>query len=183
MSVQSTNCIMSKLLLLSVLSLGLSCEKNSEKEIDVFFERLAVLVTKNNIISLNIQNANTTRTVEGGAYIPKEAINCKNGFCDIVPLSCKGIGCPPKDAKLKVTSILKYEPKHPDANKEGYVAYPDLDVQEEMAKIIRVQRAIDYLMDIPPVKKSYFYSKEVQKYFKKYPALNSSYNFEKLLRE
>jgi flagellar basal-body rod protein FlgC len=158
------------------------CQKASEQEIDTFFERLSVLVTKSNTINMNIQNAQTTRTAQGGAYIPKQASSCRSGTCKIVPLSCKGVGCPP-DGKAIVSPVLKYDSKHPDANADGYVAYPNLNVQEEMSKLIRVQRAIDYLMDSIPVTKSYFYSDAIQKYFKKYPALNHDYNFEKLLRE
>lgn len=173
-----------KTVLIAFLLLSIfGCQKASEQEIDTFFERLSVLVTKINTINMNIQNAQTTRTPEGGAYIPKEARNCKNGICEIAPLSCKGIGCPPKGEVMSISPILKYEPKHPDADPNGYVAYPDLNIQEEMAKLIRVQRAIDYLMDSIPVTKSYFYSDAVQKYFKKYPALNYDYNFESLLRE
>ena len=173
---------MKSLLATFLLISFLGCQKASEQEIDTFFERLSVLVTKSNTINMNIQNAQTTRTSEGGAYIPKEASSCRNGICKIVSLSCKGVGCPPKGTAM-VSSILKYEPKHPDANIDGYVAYPNLNIQEEMSKLIRVQRAIDYLMDSVPVSKSYFYSNEIQKYFKKYPALNYDYNFEKLLRE
>jgi len=158
------------------------CQKKSGSEIDMFFERLSVLVIKKNIINLNIQNAQTTRTAEGSSFVPKEAINCMNGSCEIVPIRCKGIGCSP-DGMTKISPILKYQPKHPDANSTGYVSYPDLNVQQELSKLVRVERAIEYLMTTMPMEKSYFYSDEIQKYFKKYPALNHSFNFEKLLRE
>lgn len=172
-----------KLLTISLLFLSLSgCQKASEQEIDIFFERLSVLVIKSNIIDINIQNAQTTRTVHGGAYVPKEAKDCLNGTCQIVPLSCKGIGCPPKDM-TPLAPILKFEPKHPDANENGYVAYPNLNIHEEMSKLIRVQRAKEYLFDSAPVEKSFFYSKDIQKYLEKYPALDVDYNFERILRE
>ncbi len=160
----------------------LGCQKATDAEIDIFFERLAVLVTKLDIINKNIANANVTRTAEGGPFVPKEAVECRNGACKIQPLRCSGIGCPPHDQAI-ISAILKYEPKHPDANANGYVAYPNLNVAEEITKLIRVQRAIEYLMDGMPVTKSYFYSDDIQKYFSKYPALNHDYNFEKLLRE
>ncbi len=168
--------------LLSSITL-FGCQKASEQEIDTFFDRLSVLVTKSNTINMNIQNAQTTRTAEGGPYIPKKATECKNGICKIVPLGCKGVGCPPRTMSQALSPIMKYEPNHPDANTQGYVAYPNMNLQEEMAELIRVQRALDYLMDTIPVSKSFFYSKEIQKYFKKYPALNNDFNFDKLLRE
>ena len=49
-----------------------------------------------------------------------------------------------------------------------------------MSKLIRVQRAIDFLVYSSPVSKGFFFSKRIQKYFEKYPALNHDFNFEKL---
>jgi flagellar basal-body rod protein FlgC len=39
--------------------------------------------------------------------------------------------------------ILKYDPSHPDANKDGYVAMPDINVMKEMADMISAQRAYE----------------------------------------
>jgi flagellar basal-body rod protein FlgC len=39
--------------------------------------------------------------------------------------------------------VLKYEPDHPDANAQGYVAYPDINVMEEMADMISASRAYE----------------------------------------
>jgi len=36
---------------------------------------------------------------------------------------------------------MKYEPKHPDANAEGYVAYPNINPVVEMADLIEATRA------------------------------------------
>ena len=36
--------------------------------------------------------------------------------------------------------ILKYEPNHPDANEQGYVAYPDINVMKETADMISASR-------------------------------------------
>lgn len=170
---------MKKIFLIFLLQ---SCQWIPEEEINLFFERLSVLVIKKDIINFNIQNAYTTRTAEGGAYIPKEAINCKAGKCTVTPLTCAGIGCNKSDMKPR-SPIMKYEPEHPDAKKNGYVHYPDLNVQEEMTKLIRVQRAIEFLIESAPFSKEYFYSNEVQKYFRLYPALDNGYNFRKLLNE
>ncbi len=37
--------------------------------------------------------------------------------------------------------IMKYEPNHPDANSEGYVAYPNINPVVEMADLIEATRA------------------------------------------
>ena len=39
--------------------------------------------------------------------------------------------------------LLKYEPNHPDANPEGYVAYPNVNVMEEMTNMIQASRAYE----------------------------------------
>ena len=38
---------------------------------------------------------------------------------------------------------LKYEPNHPDANAEGYVAYPNVNVTEEMVDMIEARRSFE----------------------------------------
>ncbi len=39
--------------------------------------------------------------------------------------------------------IKKYEPHHPDADEEGYVAYPNINPVEEMVNLISAQRAFE----------------------------------------
>ncbi len=36
---------------------------------------------------------------------------------------------------------MKYEPSHPDANSEGYVAYPNINPVVEMADLIEATKA------------------------------------------
>lgn len=72
-----------------------------------------------NAIGLNIANHNATRTIEGGPYVPKE-VKCINDTCKII--------------NTKTLPMLVYKPGHPDANKEGYVAYPNVDLQLEQTK-------------------------------------------------
>ena len=36
---------------------------------------------------------------------------------------------------------LKYDPSHPDANKDGYVAYPNINPVVEMADLVEATRA------------------------------------------
>ncbi|MCB0347365.1 MAG: flagellar basal body rod protein FlgC, partial [Bdellovibrionales bacterium] len=38
---------------------------------------------------------------------------------------------------------LKYEPDHPDARPDGYVAYPNINLMEEMANMIQATRAYE----------------------------------------
>ena len=38
---------------------------------------------------------------------------------------------------------MKYEPDHPDANPEGYVAYPNINLMEEMTNMIQSSRSYE----------------------------------------
>ena len=37
----------------------------------------------------------------------------------------------------------RYEPGHPDADKEGYVSYPNVNVMEEMANMVEASRSYE----------------------------------------
>ena len=43
---------------------------------------------------------------------------------------------------------LRYEPHHPMANEEGYVAYPNVNVVEEMANMISASRSYQTNVDV-----------------------------------
>ena len=103
-----------------------------------------------NAISSNIANAQTTRTAEGGPYRRKEvvfgagAINEK--FSEVLDGMMDEYGNTVHAIEIVSTDkapILKYEPQHPDANKQGYVAYPNINTMEEMANMIQVTRAYE----------------------------------------
>ncbi len=102
-----------------------------------------------NTISSNIANVNTTRAPEGGAYRRKdvvlEAMPDAKSFNEILSNEQE------KFNRVQVTDIvsdtqapiLRYEPSHPDANPEGFVAYPNINLMEEMANMIQATRAYE----------------------------------------
>ena len=103
-----------------------------------------------NTISSNIANINTTRTPEGGPYRRKdvvfEAIPEAKSFGEIL------MSQPDRNVqRVQVTDVpvdrgaplLKYEPDHPDANEQGYVAYPNINLMEEMANMIQATRSYE----------------------------------------
>ena len=104
-----------------------------------------------NTISSNLANINTTRTPEGGPYRRKdvvfEAIPDTKNFGDIL-----NVDDPKADFnRVQVTDIvydkkaplLKYEPNHPDANADGYVAYPNVNMMEEMTNMLQASRSYE----------------------------------------
>ena len=74
-----------------------------------------------------------------------EAIPDGKTFADVLVDTDK------KVARVQVTDInvdrrapiLKYEPDHPDANADGYVAYPNINLMEEMANMMAASRAYE----------------------------------------
>jgi len=120
-----------------------------------------------NIISENIANANTTRTAEGGPYRRKEVIFKAIPFIEHLnkeldkdakflkyenPLDeiqeDNRLPKPPIETVIidKIVRddsqpILKYDPNHPDANADGYVAYPNINPVVEMSDLIEATRA------------------------------------------
>lgn len=106
--------------------------------------------TRMNLISSNIANADATRTSEGGPYKRKSpvfsAVSAEAPFASTLSQAGdKGV------KKVEVALIqedqtpprMQYEPAHPDANAEGYVAYPNVNVVEEMADMISATRAYE----------------------------------------
>lgn len=104
-----------------------------------------------NAISSNIANINTTQTPEGGPYRRKdvvfEAMPDARNFGEILTSTN------PKSnmQRVQVTDVvsdlkaplLKYDPDHPDANPEGMVAYPNINLMEEMTNMIQATRAYE----------------------------------------
>lgn len=104
-----------------------------------------------NAISSNIANINTTQTPEGGPYRRKdvvfEAMPDARNFGEILTTTN------PKSnmQRVQVTDVvsdlkaplMKYDPDHPDANPEGYVAYPNINLMEEMTNMIQATRAYE----------------------------------------
>ena len=120
-----------------------------------------------NIISENIANANTTRTPEGGPYRRKEVIFKAIPFNEVLnqeienganfhkyenPLNEAGedgIEAKPPISTVVVDKvvrddskpILKYDPTNPDADANGYVAYPNINPVIEMTDLIEATRS------------------------------------------
>jgi len=103
-----------------------------------------------NVISMNLANVKTTRTSEGGPYHRKSvafaATPIYNPFDkameDAETRELKGVtvrGIITDKRPMKKV----HEPGHPDADKEGYVSYPDINVVEEMANMITTMRSYE----------------------------------------
>lgn len=101
-------------------------------------------------ISSNIANAQTTRTAEGGPYRKKEVVfgaePARDSFSEILEGELSENAKAVHATEVISTNkppVLKYEPNHPDANDQGYVAYPDINVMEEMTNMISASRSYE----------------------------------------
>lgn len=96
-----------------------------------------------NTIASNMANARTTRTEKQGPYKRLDPV------FQAVPLH--------PGARIGGVSLVRvrriqedkrepqqvYEPGHPDANAQGYVRYPNVNVVEEMVNMITASRAYE----------------------------------------
>lgn len=94
-------------------------------------------------ISANLANVNTTRTAEGGPYRRKVPV-----FAEMLD---KAVGGYEDTGGVRVVEIaedesaprLTYQPEHPDADEEGYVAFPNVNVVREMTDMLAAGRAYE----------------------------------------
>lgn len=106
--------------------------------------------TRLNTISSNIANAETTETAEGGPYRRRDpvftALADRETFGEILA------GHLDEHAQaVQVTEIqedpraprMVYNPKHPHADAQGYVAMPNVNPVEEMANMISASRSYE----------------------------------------
>ena len=95
------------------------------------------------VISSNVANASTTRTEDGGPYKRKIAVFEENYDEKLGMLGIKATEI--IDDKTPVKKL--YEPNHPDADEEGYVEYPNVDLLVEMTDLIVASRAYESNVD------------------------------------
>lgn len=103
------------------------------------------------VIANNIANANTTRTKNGGPYRRQSVVFAPIPARFEIPFSKKKFTSREVGGGVRVLGIKEdirppkmiYDPSHPDANKEGYVAYPNVDIVREMVDMISASRAYE----------------------------------------
>lgn len=117
---------------------------------DIGASALSAERTHMNIIAMNLANAKTTRTVDGGPYqrrsVTFESVQVQSPFSkamdDALNRELKGVRVMDVARDQRAFKNV-YEPGHPDANKDGYVKYPDINVVEEMANMMNVSRSYE----------------------------------------
>ena len=114
---------------------------------DISASGLAADRTRINTISMNLANAKTTRTPMGGPYRRRSVVQQTADLDDPFSVHMRSaLDRSVKGVRVMAVAMDKrpfkrvYEPGNPDANAEGYVMYPDINVVEEMANLMTAQR-------------------------------------------
>lgn len=118
--------------------------------INVSSSALSAERTRMNLISSNLANATATRTPEGGPYKRKDAVFSATPLESRFNRALDGATAQ-QVRQVEVSRIvedqnpprMQYDPSHPDANPQGYVAMPNVNVVEEMADMIGATRAYE----------------------------------------
>ena len=106
------------------------------------------------IISENIANANTTRTEDGTPYVRKvvtfeekngKGIGSFNTIFGRAASRWKGHGVKVSGTyeDKSTEGNMVYDPSHPDADENGYVTYPNVNIVTEMTNLIDASRSYE----------------------------------------
>lgn len=115
------------------------------------------------IVAANLANAETTRTATGGPYHRQHVVFASNGsafpsgrpvdtFSDTLSSTAPGTSDPSEGQPgggVHIAAVLedpapplrRYDPAHPDAGADGYVAYPDINPVTETVDLMGATRA------------------------------------------
>ncbi|HWY47361.1 MAG TPA: flagellar basal body rod protein FlgC [Bryobacteraceae bacterium] len=116
--------------------------------LDVSASGMAAQRTRAQLLVENLANAETTRTPEGGPYRRKDVVfesdasmgTFSSAFHSALDDNVTGV-------RVSETVVdnsepdRRYMPGHPDADKEGYVAYPKINPAEDMVDLLGASRS------------------------------------------
>ena len=119
------------------------------------------------IISNNIANAQTTKTDAGGPYKRQDVVftaaNSQNGLPDFIANRLgSSIPLGENESGVQVAKIVTddstgakvYYPTHPDADKDGYVTYPNVDLVTEMTNMLTATRSYEANLEVVDASKT-----------------------------
>lgn len=105
--------------------------------------------TRAELLTENLANSETTRTPGGGPYRRKDAVftsgSVESPFQSLFASELSGGGAP----GVSVSEVtvddgppdMRYQPGHPDANADGYVAFPRIHPAEDMVDLMGASRS------------------------------------------
>jgi len=103
------------------------------------------------VVAANMANAETTRTAEGGPYRRQEVVFSSDAPTQSFASQVSALSgqTDPPIGGVHVSAVVtdpssplrRYDPGSPDADKNGYVAYPDINPMTEMVDLMGATRA------------------------------------------
>ena len=98
----------------------------------------------------NLANSETTRTPEGGPYRRKDVGFAEDGSLgSFASAFDSALGSAPTGVMVSEIAVdqsapeMRYQPGHPDADKDGYVAYPKINPAEDMVDLLGASRGYE----------------------------------------
>lgn len=117
-----------------------------DKALDISVSALNAERMRMELISSNIANVSTTRSLDGGPYRRKIAIfeEKQLSFDDVLAKAEKKVG----GGGVELVDVVDdnspfqkvYNPTHPDADQEGYVSLPNVNLATEMVDMVSASK-------------------------------------------
>lgn len=106
---------------------------------------------RTDIITQNIANATTTRTEDGTPYRRRTVTFAEKEntpFSNVLArTSADAVGAGVKVTRVsedyETEMVKSYDPSHPDADEDGYVTYPNVNIVTEMTNLISATRSYE----------------------------------------
>lgn len=128
------------------------------RSMDIAGSALTAQRLRMDVISSNVANAETTHTAAGGPYRRTQVV-----FSPSALTASAGDRPGQREAAgVEVTAVVAdptaprvvHDPSHPDADAQGNVAYPNVDVTTEMADMLSATRAYEASVTVLNASKS-----------------------------
>lgn len=107
------------------------------------------------VTASNLANVDTTRTPQGGPYLRRQVVfateqtspfarlvQTRTGLVETTPSAGRGVQVAGIVVDRRAVREV-YDPTHPDADANGIVRYPDIDVVSEMTNLMAATRAYE----------------------------------------
>ena len=111
---------------------------------------MAAQRARTEVLVENLANSETTRTTEGGPYRRKDVIFSEDSALGSFSSAMDAaLGSNLSGVMVSETTVdnsapeMRYQPGHPDADKDGYVAFPKINPAEDMVDLLGAQRGYE----------------------------------------
>lgn len=118
--------------------------------LDVSASGMAAQRTRAEMLVENLANAETTRTPEGGPYRRKDVVfESDSSVGSFSSAFHSALGENVAGVRVSETVVdnsepeRRYLPGHPDADKDGYVAFPKINPAEDMVDLLGTSRSYE----------------------------------------